>query len=86
MSDRQSPTLRRRRLAGELRKLREAAGKSSGEVTKSLEWPPGKLTRMERAEWKRPNPRDIQDLCQVYGRLRRGESAFEIRAAITPAR
>lgn len=67
MPDRQSPTLRRRRLAGELRKLREAAGRSSSEVTKALEWSSGKLTRMERGEWKRPNPRDIQDICNAYG-------------------
>lgn len=67
MPDRQSPTLRRRRLSAELRRLREQAKLSSTEVTKRLGWSSGKLTRFERGEWKRPNPRDVQDLCEVYG-------------------
>ncbi|KAB2347546.1 helix-turn-helix domain-containing protein [Actinomadura rudentiformis] len=64
---RQSPTLRRRRLSTELRVLRESIGMTSVEATKRLEWGGGKLTKMERREWVRPNPRDIQDLCDLYG-------------------
>lgn len=67
MPGQQSPTLRLRRLATELRKLREASGLTSVEVAKRLEWSPGKLTRMERGEGTRPNPRDIEDLLKVYG-------------------
>ncbi|MCO5968822.1 helix-turn-helix domain-containing protein [Actinoallomurus soli] len=67
MPDRQSPTLRRRRLAQELRRLREEAGLKSAEVAARLEWTPSKLTRMERNEGKRPDPRDVRDLCEVYG-------------------
>lgn len=67
MPDRQSPTLRRRRLSMELRNLREAANLSSTEVAKRLEWSAGKLTRLERNEGKRPDPRDVRDLCEVYG-------------------
>lgn len=67
MPDRHSPTLRRRRLSAEIRRLRDEAGLSSVEVTKRLDWSSGKLTRFERGEWKRPNPRDVQDLCDVYG-------------------
>jgi transcriptional regulator with XRE-family HTH domain len=63
---RRSPTLRRRRLSAELRRIRTSAGMTSVEVTKRLGWASGKLTRMERGEWVRPNPRDIQDLLDVY--------------------
>lgn len=66
MPDRQSPTLRRRRLAGELRRLRAESGKTSTEVAKLLEWTPGKLTRMERNEGRRYDPHDVERLCQVY--------------------
>jgi transcriptional regulator with XRE-family HTH domain len=67
MPDRQSPTLRRRRLAQQLRGLREAAGLTSTEVARGLEWNPSKLTRMERSgEAKRYNVRDIRDLCDRY--------------------
>jgi hypothetical protein len=37
------------------------------DVTERLSWAAGKLTRMERGEWVRPNPRDVQDLLDVYG-------------------
>ncbi|MCO6007969.1 helix-turn-helix domain-containing protein [Actinoallomurus purpureus] len=67
MPTRESPTLRRRRLAQQLRSLREQAGLKSAEVAARLEWAPSKLTRMERNEGKRPDPRDIRDLCEVYG-------------------
>lgn len=66
MPDRQSPTLRRRRLAQELRRLREEAGMKSADVAARLEWNPSKLTRMERNEGKRPDPNDIRLLCDVY--------------------
>ena len=66
MPPRNSPTLRRRRLSAELRALREAAGLTSVEATRRLEWSGGRLTKMERGEWVRPNPRDIRDLCDLY--------------------
>lgn len=64
---RRSPTLRRRRLSAELRRLRAAAGMTAIDVTNGLGWASGKLTRMERGEWVRPNPRDVEDLLGVYG-------------------
>jgi transcriptional regulator with XRE-family HTH domain len=64
---RSSPTLRRRRLSAEIFTLREHAGLTSAEATTRLGWGSGKLTRMERGEWVRPNPRDIADLCDLYG-------------------
>nr|WP_039820603.1 helix-turn-helix transcriptional regulator [Nocardiopsis halophila] len=63
---RYSPTVRRRRLSLELRRLREAAGLTASQAAKQLEWDTSKITRMERNEWKRPNPRDIKDLLDVY--------------------
>jgi transcriptional regulator with XRE-family HTH domain len=64
---RQSPTLRRRRLSAELRALREAAGLTSVEVTKRLEWGGGRLTKMERGEWVRPDIGTIRTLLDLYG-------------------
>ncbi|WP_017624782.1 helix-turn-helix domain-containing protein [Nocardiopsis chromatogenes] len=61
-----SPTVRRRRLSYELRSLREAQGKTAEQVTDDLGWSRGKLTHIERNQWKRPNIRDIQDLLDVY--------------------
>lgn len=66
-TSRQSPTLRRRRLSDEIRRLREEANMTAAQVAKDLSWAVGKLTKMERREWVRPNPRDIRDLCDLYG-------------------
>jgi transcriptional regulator with XRE-family HTH domain len=66
MPERQSPTLRRRRLAQQLRGLRDGLNLTSAEVARRLEWNPSKLTRMERNEGRRYNVRDIKDLCDVY--------------------
>ena len=67
ISDRHSPTVRRRRLSAELRRLRDQAQMTSTEVAETLEWSRGKLSRIENAQWLRPNPRDVQDLLDVYG-------------------
>lgn len=66
--DHRSPTLRRRRLAFLLRQLRNQTDRkeTADQVTKSLGWSAGKLTRIERAQSKRPNPRDIADLLDYY--------------------
>jgi transcriptional regulator with XRE-family HTH domain len=64
---RYSPSVRRRRLSRELRRLRETTDLTADEVTKRLEWSQGKLSAMETNKWKRPNPRDIKDLCELYG-------------------
>ncbi|MDA2809542.1 helix-turn-helix transcriptional regulator [Nocardiopsis sp. RSe5-2] len=63
---RYSPTVRRRRLSLELRRLRESVGLTASQAAKQLEWDTSKITRMERNEWKRPNPRDIKDLLDLY--------------------
>jgi transcriptional regulator with XRE-family HTH domain len=44
-----SPTVRRRRLAAELREIRESTGKSGDAVAAALRWSPSKISRYERA-------------------------------------
>ena len=44
-----SPTVRRRRLAAELRAIREAKGKSGDVVAAALRWSPSKISRYELA-------------------------------------
>src|SRR3984893_15552568 len=44
-----SPTVRRRRLAAELRGIREGKGKSGDAVAHALKWSPSKISRYERA-------------------------------------
>ncbi|HLU96478.1 MAG TPA: helix-turn-helix transcriptional regulator [Thermobifida alba] len=61
-----SPTVRRKRLSRRLRELREERGLTSEEVTKRAGFSRGKLTRMERDEWTRPNPADIEKLLTIY--------------------
>jgi transcriptional regulator with XRE-family HTH domain len=67
MPARQSPTLRRRRLSAELKRLRDGQGLTATQVARQLEWPVSKVTRMERGEWLRPSPHDIGRLLEVYG-------------------
>jgi transcriptional regulator with XRE-family HTH domain len=43
----QDPSVQRRRLRSELRKLREVAGLKQGEVAKAMDWSPSKLIRIE---------------------------------------
>jgi transcriptional regulator with XRE-family HTH domain len=64
---RHSPTVRRRRLARELRRLREAAGLTADEVTKRLEWAAGKVNKLERALAARPMVADVRLLLDTYG-------------------
>jgi transcriptional regulator with XRE-family HTH domain len=45
-----SPTMRRRRLAAELRRLRHEAGLSIEDVTTGLGWQPSKLSRIENRQ------------------------------------
>lgn len=64
---RSSPTVRRRRLSAELRRLRDSTGRTASEVARALEWATSKLTRMERNEWLRPSVQDIRALLDEYG-------------------
>ncbi|MDG4793831.1 helix-turn-helix transcriptional regulator [Micromonospora sp. WMMD1082] len=62
-----SPIRRRRRLGGELRRLREAAGLTGDQVIEHLGWASAsKLSRMENGR-SRPDPQDVRDLLDLYG-------------------
>ncbi len=58
--------MRRRRLARELRKLREEADLTADSVNRRLEWAEGKVNRLERALAVRPRVGDIRALLDLY--------------------
>ena len=60
-----SPTVRRRRLAAELREIRESKGKSGETVAAALRWSPSKISRYERARTGLP-PREVERLLDYY--------------------
>ena len=60
-----SPTVRRRRLASELRKIRESKGKSGDAVAAALKWSPSKISRYERARTGL-QPREVERLLDYY--------------------
>jgi transcriptional regulator with XRE-family HTH domain len=60
-----SPTVRRRRLAAELRGLRESKGKSGDAVAAALKWSPSKISRYERARTGL-RPREVERLLDYY--------------------
>ena len=61
-----SPTVRRRRLAFELRRLREAAKLTCEDVAELLECSASKISRVETARVT-VSPRDVRDLLRIYG-------------------
>jgi transcriptional regulator with XRE-family HTH domain len=60
-----SPTVRRRRLASELRQIRESKGKSGDAVAAALKWSPSKISRYERARTGL-KPREVERLLDYY--------------------
>ncbi len=60
-----SPTVRRRRLAAELRGIRESRGKSGEAVAAALKWSPSKISRYERAKTGL-RPREVERLLDYY--------------------
>jgi len=63
--DATSPTVRRRRLASELRSLREALNRSGDTVAAQLSWSPSKISRYERAKTGL-KPREVERLLDYY--------------------
>lgn len=61
-----SPTVRRRRLAAELRHLRDSTGKTAEEVGKGLNWSKAKISRYELAQ-SGLKPADVARLLEYYG-------------------
>src|SRR5918911_131185 len=66
VSSRPSPTVRRRRLGLELRRLREAAGVTIETVADRLECSSSKISRIETGHTG-ATPRDVRDMLEVYG-------------------
>ncbi len=66
MTARQSPTVRRRRLGLELRRLRETAGFTIERVAESLECSDSKISRIETGQVG-ATPRDVRDMLELYG-------------------
>lgn len=60
-----SPTVRRRRLASELRRLREAAKLTIDEVGEKLECSASKISRIETGHVG-VTPRDVRDMLELY--------------------
>jgi transcriptional regulator with XRE-family HTH domain len=66
MPTRPGPTVQRRRLGIELRRLREAAGKTIDEVAHVLECSDSKVSRIENGQVS-VSPRDVRDMLGFYG-------------------
>lgn len=66
MTQRQSPTVRRRRLALTLRQLRDSAGLTAAEAARRVDHDASWLSRIESAE-VRPHPNDVRALLSLYG-------------------
>jgi transcriptional regulator with XRE-family HTH domain len=66
MTGEHSPTVRRRRLAAELRTLREAARLTCEEVAEHLECSASKISRVETGRVS-VSPRDVRDMLSLYG-------------------
>lgn len=62
----QGPVVPRRRIAQELRRLREKSGRTLEEVATELMISTSKLSRLENAQGN-PKPRDVRDLIRLYG-------------------
>jgi hypothetical protein len=76
MPTRSSPTVKRRRLAAELRKAREVAGLTIEEVAEELEWSSAKISRIENAHVG-VLPRDVKFLLRTYGH-KDGDELWEV--------
>ncbi|HEV8221200.1 MAG TPA: helix-turn-helix transcriptional regulator [Streptosporangiaceae bacterium] len=61
-----SPTVRRRELGALLRALRQGRGWTAEEVAEQLLVSPSKISRQETGQ-RGVSPRDIRDLCDLYG-------------------
>jgi transcriptional regulator with XRE-family HTH domain len=63
---RHNPTVRRRRLGVELRRLREQSGMTGEEAADRMSWSGSKISRIERGQVA-TNSDDVRDLLELYG-------------------
>lgn len=66
MPEVRSPTVRRRELGAILRSLRNERGLTVDQVAAELLCSPSKVSRMETGQ-RSATPRDVRDLCELYG-------------------
>ncbi|HEY3008782.1 MAG TPA: helix-turn-helix transcriptional regulator [Micromonosporaceae bacterium] len=66
MTERRSPTIRRRRLGAELRRRRESAGVTIESVADRMECSASKISRIETGHTS-ATPRDVRDMLGIYG-------------------
>jgi transcriptional regulator with XRE-family HTH domain len=66
VTERRSPTVRRRRLGAELRRRRDAAGVTIDVVAERLECSASKVSRIETGHTT-ATPRDVRDMLEIYG-------------------
>ncbi|MGW6894087.1 helix-turn-helix domain-containing protein [Streptomyces chartreusis] len=66
MAANSNPTIRRRRLGAELRRLRQASGLKSAEAAERLMVSQPKISHLENGR-RAIHPRDVRDLCAIYG-------------------
>ncbi|MFJ4356133.1 helix-turn-helix domain-containing protein [Streptomyces massasporeus] len=66
MAANNNPTVRRRRLGAELRRLRLASGLKSSEAAERLMVSQPKISHLENGR-RTVSPRDVRDLCAIYG-------------------
>ncbi|RCV52542.1 helix-turn-helix domain-containing protein [Marinitenerispora sediminis] len=62
-----SPTVRRRRLSAELRRMREQCGYTTSEVAERAGWTQSKVTKIELGERRNVTTQDLTTLLDVYG-------------------
>src|SRR5438067_9829147 len=74
------PTMRRRQLRTELKRLRESVGLTQGGVAEYLEWHPTKLMRIETGRTS-PHPNDVRLMVEVYGVTDREQAAALVKLA-----
>ncbi len=60
------PTVRRRQLMAELKRLREGARLTQDEVASRLDWHPTKVMRIETGRTA-PHPNDVRAMLELYG-------------------
>jgi transcriptional regulator with XRE-family HTH domain len=81
MSSQSSPTVKRRRLAAELRRRRDEAGMTIEEVAQHLEWSAAKISRIENSRVS-VLPRDVKFLLRTYG-AEEGSEEWEALLALS---
>jgi transcriptional regulator with XRE-family HTH domain len=72
---RTTPSLRRRRLAAELRKIREQSGSSGAEIAQQLGWQASRISRLETRQSGITAP-DLRKLLNAYGVTDEGYRAY----------